>query len=253
MKKLLEILLAAIIILSFTGCGNEVSEQREESSKPEAEKVKIDELLTSEKWSEVYYGEYDFDFQPDGSVGVGMWEIIENDNIKVTYSSGYERELAITEENGFYLLRESYSDRLYAKESEVEEIRNKKEYPDHISKAFVTDNNGETKVISGWKLSDLHYNNSIKFEELYKGAYAEVIGTITKIHGSSIYTDYNHSVNACMEVDGWEVEIADKEILMDYDIGDKVKFTGYIYTAAADKATLFIFDGKPTTIEHYNG
>lgn len=245
MKKFLTILLAAIMISSFAGCEN-----KEE---------KMKEILYSEEWIDIYGGGLEHEFLPGGVTDDSgtIWEIVDEEYIKTTTSDGLlgttVRLYKMVEKNGMTMLEESSGKYLLIRESEFEKARNAIDYPEHITKAVVKNNNGETKIVGAWELSNFNNENSKKFDDIYKGAYVEIVGVITEIGGKTKYTNYNHTVNAKVEVDGWEVEIANSTVLSNFNVGDRVKITGYIYTASARVVTVFIFDGKPTTIEHYSG
>lgn len=243
MKKLLAILLTAIIILSFAGCGNSTAE--------------LEELLVSEKWVDIYSGCLEYEFFPGGGTASSWntWEIVDEENIKITCSGLFGTNVytyRLAEKSGMVVLEDSAGEHMLVRESEFDEARNTIEYPQHITKAVVTDKTGEMKIMSEAELREIARENSLKFGELYRGAYVEIIGIITEISGKMNYLNYSHAVNAHVEVDGWDVEISSANTLSGYDVGDRVRITGYIYSAS-DSVFVFIFDGKPTTIEHYNG
>ena len=246
MKKFLAIFLAAIMAFSFVGCGGMTEE-----------KVNLEELIMSEKWIDIYKGVYSCEFLPGGitSYTAVTWEKVDNEYIKTTSSSFFGttmRLYKVVEKNGIITLEENNGEYLLVRESEFDTARNTIEYPKHVTKAVVTDKKGETKIMSGAELEKISSENEIKFGELYSGAYVEIIGVIEEISGKNYYTNYNHTMNASVKVDGWEIEIANKNILSGYDIGDRVKITGYIHHAFGSEVYLFIRDKKPTTIEHYN-
>ena len=244
MKKLLAILFAAIMVLRFAGCGN--SEE------------KMKEILYSEKWIDVYEGSLKYEFLPGGVTDNSWteWEFVEDGYIKTTSNYGITGTTThiykMVEKNGITVLEESREDYLLVRESDFEKARNTIEYPDHITKAVVKDNTGESKIVGSGELVILNRENTRKFNDTYGGAYVEIVGEIAEIGGKTKYTNYNHTVNAKVEVEGWEVEIANASFLTDFNVGDRVIITGYIFTADGTNVIIFAYNGKPTTIRHYS-
>lgn len=233
MKKLLAFLLAAIMALSFAGCGNNTAE--------------LEELLVSEKWVSVYDKSYTREFDADttgyahsgGAAGGFNWKAIDNTTVEISFGDSTAR-YTVAELNGFITI--SDSDYVYVKESDFEEARKIWDFPDNITRGTIVNGRGETEILTPNELAEVYDKNKVKFDDLYFGAKATVIGVVIEIDEKMI-TIGGDTFNC------WEVYNCSSADVRMFDIGDVVIATGIIRDAFIGQVELV----EDTTIEHYNG
>lgn len=234
MKKFLAFILAMIMVLSFAGCGKSTAE--------------LEELLVSEKWVSVYDSSYTKEFDADttgysksgGSAGPFNWEAIDAGSFEISFSSGTVVKYLVSEQNGFITL--SDSDHVYVKESNFEEARKIWDFPDDITRGTITNNKDKIEILTPGELGEIYDKNRVKFDDMYFGAYATVIGIVIEIEENMI-TIGGGAFNC------WEVYNCSSADVRMFDIGDVVIATGTIRDAFVGQVELV----GDTTIEHYNG
>ncbi|MBQ5328707.1 MAG: hypothetical protein J6J15_05970 [Oscillospiraceae bacterium] len=237
MKKFLAILLAAITVLSFVGCGNSTAE--------------LEELLVSEKWVSMYDNSYQKEFIDDnsgyfktwGSEGYFSWNAIDETTFELTLETlgnSSTIKYIVSEINGFITF--STDGDVYLRESEFDAARAVWDFPDNVARGTIIRNDGEKEILTPNELGEIYDKNKVKFDDLYFGAKVEAIGTIIKIEENMI-TIGGHTH------DCWEVYNCSSADVRMFDIGDVVIATGTIRDAFVGTVELV----EKTTIEHYNG
>ena len=238
MKKLLAVLLAAIMILSFAGCGNSTAE--------------LEKLLVSEKWVCVYDSSHVQEFYSNKageianahSSGPINWEAIDSKTVETTFSGIFGDEtktrFVLSNENGMDVLADRHY--IYVKESDYEKAREIYGNSIKIPRGTITNNNGETEYLTANELGKILEKNEVKFKNLYVGAEATIIGEVLEIKEDKIVL--GEDTFSC-----WEVYNCSSSELVMFDIGDVVIATGTIRDAFVGQVELV----EKTTIKHYNG
>jgi len=239
MKKILAILLATIMVLSFVGCGNSTAE--------------LEELLVSEKWvcvqdkniSKTFRNNYKGTVEAPGVSGSIDWEIIEEKTVETRFPLMFGGEeisrFVLTSENGIYILSDGeYS---FVRESDYETAKAFFGNSYKIPTATIINNIGETEYLTASELIEIQETNEIRFEDMYIGANVTLVAEIREIDEEKIVL--GETMMAC-----WTVYNIDRDELVKYSTGDIVVVNGIIGELNFLGEVGLYWD---TTIEHYNG
>ena len=242
MKKVLAVILAAVMLLSFASCGGEA-----------AGKVNLEELLVAEKWVNVFnrYEIVEFDTGNYGENAVGYyssfeWKAIDNESVEgySTYDGDRVFKYVLTEFEGVNALYNPARKEYYVQESVYDGIRENLVFPTYIAYGIVSMKDGNKDIITA---SELHCieENYISYKEQYLDAKVTVVGEITKITSKTITIGEHSSFPNCWTIHDLNLNYD----LSEFEIGDVVVATGIIEREFA----AYVDVGENTTIKHYEG